>query len=128
MGCAVGATEGESVFFSPCADGMSRLGAPNKLIADRTKETTVVVTTLDAYTAKTGIDPNWLLIDIEGFEIRALLGARDLVRRRTGKLGIVVEMHPNVWGPRLRPRENSRRMCSKTSDYGRCRLPVGENP
>jgi FkbM family methyltransferase len=97
IACAVGATEGEAVFFSAGTDGMSRLGAPNRLIAARTRATTVAVTTLDAYTAKTGIDPDWLFIDIEGFEIQALLGARDLIRRQRGKMGIVVEMHPNVW-------------------------------
>ena len=38
-----------------------------------------------------------LLVDIEGFEIQALIGARDLLRRRRGNIGIVVEMHPDVW-------------------------------
>ena len=97
VGAAIGASEGEEVFFSVGADGMSRLGAPNRLIATRTTETKVAVTTLDAYAARTGEDPDWLLIDIEGFEIQAMIGARDLIRRRRGEIGIVVEMHPSVW-------------------------------
>jgi hypothetical protein len=76
---------------------MSRLGAPNKLIADKVKPSSVLVTTLDAYCVETKVEPDWLLIDIEGFEIQALLGARELIHRRRGRLGIVVEMHPNVW-------------------------------
>jgi FkbM family methyltransferase len=94
---AVGASEGESSLFTAGTDGMSRLGEPNELIADRTIEITVKVTTIDEYTARTGIEPDWLLFDIEGFEIQALLGARNLIKRRWGKIGIVVEMHPGVW-------------------------------
>ena len=37
------------------------------------------------------------LIDIEGFEIGALEGARNLIRNRGSNLGIVVEMHPSGW-------------------------------
>lgn len=37
------------------------------------------------------------MIDIEGFEIAALFGAQRLIRRRRPNLGIIVEMHPNVW-------------------------------
>ena len=94
---AVGSADGNAQFFLSGVDGMSRMGAPNRLIAGRTTETTVSVTTLDAFTAKVGFDPDWLLIDIEGFEIQALLGARDLIHRTWGKMGMVVEMHPGVW-------------------------------
>ncbi len=97
IGSAVGGAQGSAKFFFTGVDGMSRLGAANRLIADKTTEMMVSVTTLDAYTARTTVDPDWLLIDIEGFEIQALLGARDLIRRRRGKIGIVVEMHPSVW-------------------------------
>jgi FkbM family methyltransferase len=94
---AVGATSGEAEFFAADADGMSRLGAPNKLIAHRASASRVPVTTLDEYCDKQGIEPDWLLIDIEGFEIAALAGARRLIERRSANLQIVVEMHPNVW-------------------------------
>ena len=94
---AVGAAEGRASFFSSDLDAMSRLGAPNERIAKTAKETTVAVITLDAYTAKTRVDPDWILIDIEGFEIQALLGARELIRRRRGKTGLIVEMHPDIW-------------------------------
>ena len=57
--CAVGAEEGEFEFFSAGADGMSRLGAPNRLIADQTTRSSVAVTTLDSFTSKRGEDPDW---------------------------------------------------------------------
>lgn len=94
---AVGAAGGEAEFFAAEADGMSRLGAPNQLIADRVSVMTVPVVTLDEYCEAQQVEPDWLLMDIEGFEIAALSGARRLIENRGEELGIVVEMHPNVW-------------------------------
>jgi hypothetical protein len=39
--------------------------------------------------------PAWLLIDVEGFELRALRGARRIISQCKG---IVVELHPASWG------------------------------
>lgn len=94
---AVGASGGTATLFASDADGMSRLGAPNKLIAERTKELSVPVVTLDEFCEAEGLEPDWLFIDIEGFEIAALEGARRLIERRGDALHIVVEMHPDVW-------------------------------
>jgi hypothetical protein len=38
-----------------------------------------------------------LFIDIEGFEIAALSGARGIIKRLGHSLGIVIEMHPSLW-------------------------------
>lgn len=94
---AVGARAGEATLYAADADGMSRLGAPNVLIADRVTPVTVPVITLDDYCEATGVAPDWLLMDIEGFEIAALAGARRLIRRRGKQLGVIVEMHPTLW-------------------------------
>jgi len=94
---AVGAVRGEAVLYAADSDGMSRLGAPNEAIADRVTAMTVPVLTLDDYCEAGGLAPDWLLIDIEGFEIAALAGARQLIKSRGKTLGIIVEMHPNVW-------------------------------
>jgi FkbM family methyltransferase len=94
---AVGAQCGRATMFAAEADGMSRLGAPNELIADRVEEISVPVVTLDSFCQERTIRPDWLFMDIEGFEIAALEGARQLVKERTPDLNIVVEMHPNVW-------------------------------
>ena len=94
---AVGASSGEGILFADGTAGMSRLGAPNKKIADRVSPLNVPVITLDDYCQSQGLEPDWLFLDIEGFEIAALEGARALIQSRRGRLGIVVEMHPDVW-------------------------------
>lgn len=94
---AVGASSGEAVLYAVDVAGMSRLGKPNQAIADRVSEVTVPVVTLDDYCASEGLAPDWLFIDIEGFEIAALSGARQLIKSRGKEMGIIVEMHPNVW-------------------------------
>ncbi len=94
---AVGEASGEAILYAAEADGMSRLGEPNKALAGNFRELTVAVVTLDEYCEAEHLKPDWLFIDIEGFEIAALSGARRLIQSRRGELGIIVEMHPNVW-------------------------------
>jgi FkbM family methyltransferase len=94
---AVGETSGEDILYAAEADGMSRLGAPNKALLGSVREIAVPVVTLDNYCKGNGLKPDWLFIDIEGFEIAALSGGRELIESRRGELGIVVEMHPDVW-------------------------------
>ena len=70
---------------------MSRLGLPN----DRLSQTTPIVVPvidLDSFFEQA---PAWLVIDVEGFEIRVLRGARRMIRECKG---IVVELHPASWG------------------------------
>jgi FkbM family methyltransferase len=87
----------EQILYAAEADGMSRLGEPNRSLAGKTGEIVVPVLTLDEYCTSEGLQPDWLLIDIEGFEIAALAGARKLIQSRRAQLGIIVEMHPDVW-------------------------------
>jgi FkbM family methyltransferase len=94
---AVGAQRGNATLFAAEADGMSRLGAPNELIADRVNEITVSLVTLDDACEEGHLKPDWLFVDIEGFEIEALAGARKIIGERGPALNIIVEMHPNVW-------------------------------
>lgn len=94
---AVDAVSGEAVLYAADVAGMSRLGQANKAIADRVSEITVPVVTLDEYCSAAGLLPDWLFIDIEGFEIAALSGARHLIKSRGRDMNIVVEMHPDVW-------------------------------
>jgi FkbM family methyltransferase len=94
---AVGEAAGEAILYAAEANGMSRLGEPNKALAGNFSEIKVAVVTLDDYCEDGNVKPDWLFIDIEGFEIAALAGARRLIQSRRKELGIIVEMHPNVW-------------------------------
>jgi FkbM family methyltransferase len=97
VSAAVGAAAGEAMLFALDADGMSRLGAPNPSIAGRATPITVPVVTLDDLCESRALAPDWLFLDIEGFEIAALSGARRLLTARRQSMGVVVEMHPDSW-------------------------------
>ena len=94
---AVSDTPGHATLYAIEADGMSRLDQPNASIASEVKPLTVDVTTIDEFCERTGLKPDWMLIDIEGFEIEALRGARRVIGERADHLGIIVEIHPDVW-------------------------------
>lgn len=94
---AVADQAGIATFHMADADGMSRLGAPNPEIASLTRPVSVTVTTVDDYCAVEGADPEWLLIDVEGFEFAVLSGARATFARLGERLNVIVEMHPNAW-------------------------------
>lgn len=94
---AVSDKAGVSTFHMSDADGMSRLGAPNPEIASRSRPTTVPVTTLDEFCDGQQVSPDWLLVDVEGFEFAVLSGARRTLARMGGRLTTIVEMHPNAW-------------------------------
>ncbi|MEW6734701.1 MAG: FkbM family methyltransferase [Acidobacteriota bacterium] len=94
---AVAALAGEATMYAADSDGMSRLGAPNRALENRVSQIKVPLVTLDEYCRNHSIVPDWLFIDIEGFEIAALAGAREIIKSRGKELGIIVEMHPDVW-------------------------------
>lgn len=97
VAAAIGESRGAAILYAVAADGMSRLGEPNKALSGKVREISVPVLTLDEYCRAGAVQPDWLFIDIEGFEIAALAGARELIAKGRGELGIVVEMHPDVW-------------------------------
>jgi FkbM family methyltransferase len=97
VAAAVGAEAGSAVLFASSEDGMSRLGAPNDELRGATTPIVVPVVTLDEHCRSAGMRPDWLLIDVEGFEIAVLEGAREIIRARGPALGLVVEMHSKVW-------------------------------
>jgi FkbM family methyltransferase len=57
--------------------------------------TPVNVTTIDAFCSAASIAPTCIKIDIEGFEIHALRGAKQILARH--RPTVVVEMHPMNW-------------------------------
>jgi FkbM family methyltransferase len=96
---AVGAEPGVAVLHAAGADGMSRLGVPNPVVARDTRPVRVSVTSLDAYCEANELAPQWLVVDVEGFEADVLRGARRTLRRGSVR-AIVAEFHPSVWTTR----------------------------
>lgn len=93
---AVSNTAGTQVLHMHDADGMSRLGAPNPEIAALTRAASVQVVTLDAFCRDEGLRPDWILVDVEGFEFSVLAGARETITAGRAP-ALVVEMHPDAW-------------------------------
>lgn len=90
---------GEMTFFATGLEGFSRLEKANPALTlpELTEAVTVPVTSIDAFCAARNLTPNWIVMDIEGYEIAALSGARQMIQDGGERLGIIVEMHPTLW-------------------------------
>jgi len=60
-------------------------------------EATVDMLTLDAFCDQRRIQPDWIRMDVQGYEFHVLRGARQLLKQYGKKLRIVVEVHPQCW-------------------------------
>jgi FkbM family methyltransferase len=89
---AVGEAPGSVDFFTSGADGMGRAGQANPLLAG-TRRIQVPVTALDQFATARGRKPALVVMDIEGWEIAALRGARSLL----ASTRFIVELHPDAW-------------------------------
>lgn len=89
---AVGGENGHVDFFVEGADGMGRAGEPNPLLTHATA-VRVPVTTLDTFLERRSKAPAWIMMDIEGWEIAALRGARRLLKETP----VAAELHPSAW-------------------------------
>lgn len=86
---------GEATFFAAGIEGFSRLGEPNQERPEDHRSFQVPITTIDDFCAERRIQLDWILIDIEGYEVAALRGARQTLAN--GDVKIVAEMHPFLW-------------------------------
>ena len=109
---AVSDVPSRSTFFATGQEGFSRLGASNP-IAPHTAPLTVPVTTIDAFCASRGLTPDWITLDVEGYEIAALEGAHETLAKGRGRLGLIVELHPALW-----PEAGGARMSELFSSVG----------
>jgi FkbM family methyltransferase len=94
---AVSGEAGEAKFYAAEAAGFNRLGQPNPIRQEDHIPIRVPVTTIDAFCLASSISPDWLVMDIEGYEVAALDGGRKTIKAGRPHLGIVVEMHPSLW-------------------------------
>jgi FkbM family methyltransferase len=61
---------------------------------------TVETVTIDDFCAGEGTLPTLIKIDVEGWELEALRGARETVARGGDDLALFVELHPTLWRER----------------------------
>ncbi len=97
VGAAVGSSQDCATFFAAGADGMSRLGTPNPALINQSYAFSVPVYTLDNFARTNDNVPDVVLIDVEGFELSVLEGAREIIKNRRNRTHFVVEMHPASW-------------------------------
>jgi FkbM family methyltransferase len=93
VAAAVGGTNGISRLIVSSTAGESRLTAAAETSESviRTREVTV-----DQFCRDLELEPDFIKIDVEGFELSVLRGARETIRRRRS-LALFVEMHPAIW-------------------------------
>lgn len=91
---AVGSEEGTVPLLVSGPSGECRLVTASADTAARTVPTPV--TTIDRFCACERIDPGLVKIDVEGWEVAVLRGARQTIRRRPN-LALFVELHPSIW-------------------------------
>jgi FkbM family methyltransferase len=90
---AMGQHPGTTDFYISGANAMGRPQRPNPLLP-RTKRIQVPVLTLDQFASERRKRPTCLFMDIEGWEIAALLGGEKLIPRLPLS---IVEFHPVSW-------------------------------
>jgi FkbM family methyltransferase len=90
---AVADSDGEAGFSPSPTAGEGRLLAQG----ESGRPMTVTTTTIDAFCAAEGILPDFIKIDVEGWELAALRGARATIRARGAGLSLFVELHPSIW-------------------------------
>jgi FkbM family methyltransferase len=95
-GVAVGEAVGDLTLHVSGVDGMARPMRANPLLP-KTEAIRVPVTTLDRFSESHQLKPDWIVMDIEGWEIAALRGACALLSPMHWQGGIVIELHPNAW-------------------------------
>jgi FkbM family methyltransferase len=92
---AVSDREGRAALAAEGHHGTSRLASTE---GEGTE--TVETVTIDQFCAREHIVPTLIKIDVEGWELEALRGARDTIARGGDGLALFVEMHPTAWRER----------------------------
>jgi FkbM family methyltransferase len=94
MAAAVGDEEGTATLLLSETAGESRIARPRDAIG---RSITAPMLTIDGFCARERVSPDFIKIDVEGFEAAVLRGARETIRARGGSLALFVELHPSTW-------------------------------
>ena len=117
---AIGDVTRDITFHVHGADGMARAETPNPLLPI-TEAIHAHVTTLDSFSEIRQLIPDWVVMDIEGWEVAALRGARRLLKGKSKRIEVVVEFHPSAWSW---SGESKARMEGLLSELGRTAVPL----
>jgi FkbM family methyltransferase len=100
--------------------GLSRLDNANPATVGPVAATDVQLTTIDEYCARSGVRPDLILVDVEGFEFDVLAGAAETIRRARPQL--FVELHPHLYPDGEASRATGARLIA---ELGLRPVPVG---
>jgi FkbM family methyltransferase len=76
--------------------GINRLAAPHEAKSAE-PQCEVETISLDVFCQQHELKPNFIKIDVEGYELWVLRGARETIRQAGSQLQLFVELHPSVW-------------------------------
>ncbi len=93
---AIGNSVGEVTLHVCGSNPMARASKANPLLP-KTEAVRVPVTTLDKFSQNRRLIPDWIVLDIEGWEVAALRGGRGLLAATRRQVGVVLELHPSAW-------------------------------
>ncbi len=96
VNAAVSDTCSTAAFLAHEHQGMNRLVAENE--SQNAGEVVRVPTiTIDEFCAREKIAPDFIKVDVEGFETAVLRGARKTIKAMGNRLALFIEMHPTTW-------------------------------
>ncbi len=90
---AVSDSEREASLVLAGTSGESRLA----VAGDKGDVCSVATTTIDGFCARERLVPDFIKVDVEGWELAVLRGARETIRSRGDRLTLFVELHPSIW-------------------------------
>jgi FkbM family methyltransferase len=93
---AAGETSGLTRFHQHLIDSDQNSVFP-LLTPAKSRVTEVPMVTLDEIADRLELAPDWIRMDVQGFELSVLRGARKILARQGTPVRIVAEMHPLIW-------------------------------
>ena len=93
---AAGDTSGVTRFHQHLVDSDQNSVFP-LLTPAQSRVTEVPMVTLDEIADRLDLAPDWIRMDVQGFELSVLRGAGKILARQGNPVRIVAEVHPSIW-------------------------------